>query len=436
MNRRRMLQITAAGSMLGANCLLARPQNRGKSLQGHGTESLSEADTAFLDEMQRCGCLYFLEQADPYSGQVQDRAKNRGLEGALDPRNLSSIAATGFGLTALCIAHRRGYADPARIEAQVARTLAFHAHVLTHEHGFFCHFNDVRTGKPIPTVEYSSIDTAVLLCGALTARAYFHSNPAITRDASTIYERVDWPWMLNGGKLFRMGWKTGSGFLTATWDHYCELMMIPLLAMGSPTHPVSPEVWSAWSRPEMVYSGIRYIGAKDPLFVHQYSHAWFDFRAKHDAFTDYFQNSVNTTRAHRLFCLNRGMPYSPDYWGITASDSQAGYRAWGGPPEFGGVDGTVVPCAAAGSLPFAPEECLQTLMALRKNFGQQAWGRYGFCDAFHPTASWYDADVLGIDLGIGVLMAENLRSGFVWQVFARNREMGLAMQKAGFSPMI
>ncbi len=361
-----------------------------------------------------------------------DRAKNKGLDGALDSRKLSSIAATGFGLTALCIAHQRGYAPAKALEAQVERTLAFHAHGLHNEHGFFCHFNDVHTGEPIKNVEYSSIDTALLLCGVLTARAYFQKNAAIVRDATLIYERVDWPWMLQGGDLFRMGWKTGSGFLTATWNHYCELMMIPLLAMGSPTHPVSPAVWSAWSRPVMTYGGLRYISARDPLFVHQYSQAWFDFRGKHDAFTDYFENSVIATKAHRLFCLSLGAPYGPDYWGISASDSEQGYKAWGGPPSFGGVNGTVVPCAAAGSLPFLPGDCLQTLRSLKANYGDKAWERYGFCDAFHPVDGWYDPDALGIDLGIGVLMAENLRSGFVWKTFARNPEVAVAMRKAGF----
>jgi hypothetical protein len=234
--------------------------------------------------------------------------------------------------------------------------------------------------------------------------------------------------------LFCMGWKQDSGFLQAVWNHYCELMMIPLLAMGSPTHPVSPAVWQAWSRPAITYKGFRYIGDHDPLFVHQYSHAWFDFRGKHDGFTDYFQNSVSATRAHRQFCLDLGEPYSPEYWGISASDTQHGYRAWGGPPSFGDVDGSVVPCAAAGSLPFLPRECLQTLRALRHNYGEQAYGRYGFCDALHPAASWFDADVLGIDLGISVLMAENLRSGFVWQTFGRNPEVSRAMQLAGFKP--
>src|SRR5579875_1668519 len=160
---------------------------------------LGAADEAFLDELQRRGCLYFFEQGNPQNGQVQDRAKAAGLDGVLDPRRLSSTAATGFGLTALCIAHQRGYLPADAVEARVATTLAFHAHTLKQEHGFFCHFNDVRTGEPIAHVEYSSIDTSLLLCGVLMARAYFPQNAAIVRDATLIYERVDWPWMLYEG---------------------------------------------------------------------------------------------------------------------------------------------------------------------------------------------------------------------------------------------
>ena len=129
-----------------------------------------------------------------------------------------------------------------------------------------------------------------------------------------------------------------------------------------------------------------------------------------------------------------GAPYSKDYWGISASDSQHGYTAWGGPPGFGGIDGSVVPNATAGSLPFVPPDCLRVQRALQASYGAKAWGRYGFCDAFHPQARWYDTNVLGIDLGISVLMAENLRTGFLWTTFARNPEVAVAMERAGFQP--
>jgi hypothetical protein len=168
------------------------------------------------------------------------------------------------------------------------------------------------------------------------------------------------------------------------------------------------------------------------LFTHQYSQAWFDFRGKRDAYADYFENSITATRAHKAFCLAHPQWYGEDYWGVTASDFRGGYIAWGGPPAMGPLDGTVVPSAAAGSLAFLPAECLAVLKAMRAKFGSLAWGRYGFVDAFHPAAGWYDPDVLGIDQGISVLMAENLRSGLIWNTFMRNRESATAMQRAGF----
>jgi hypothetical protein len=387
-------------------------------------------DEAFLDDLERQGCLFSWEQGSPNTGQVLDRARN-DLGGARDPRRMASIAATGFGLTALCIADNRGYLPHAQVIERVKTTLEWHLNKMPEVHGFFYHFTDIETGKPVPGVELSSIDTSLLLCGILTAGAYF-DDKKIRALAQQIYERVDWPWMLNGGKAFSMGWHPAEGFIESRWNRYCELMMIYLLAIGSPTHPVTPEHWNSFSRPMIHYKGFDYIGGSDPIFTHQYSQAWFDFRGKRDAYADYFENSVTATRAHKAFCLSYPKWYSEDYWGISASDYQGGYTAWGGPPAQGPIDGSVVPCAAAGSLAFLPADCLSVLRAMRSKWGKQAWGRYGFVDAFHPSANWYDPDVLGIDQGISVLMAENLRSGLVWNTFMRNRSSVEAMQRAGF----
>jgi hypothetical protein len=392
---------------------------------------LSDDDLAFLEEMERAGCLYFSEQADPASGQVLDRATNKTATGEFDQHFAASIAATGFGLTTLCISDRRGYLPTDRIKKQVITTLDFHLNKMPHEHGFFYHFSDVKTGKPLINVEVSSIDTAIFLCGVLTVRAYFN-DPRITDLATQLYNRVDFPWMLNGGKTFSMGWHPETGFISTRWDHYSELMMLYLLAIGSPTHPIPAESWSAFTRPPMTFGPYSYISGRDPLFIHQYSHAWFDFARQRDAYADYFANSITATRAHKAFCLGLKRGYTDDYWGVSASDWEHGYTAWGGPPLMGPVDGSVVPCAAAGSLPFLPRECVRVLRALRDNFGADAWGRYGFCDAFHPDLHWFDPDVLGIDLGISVLMAENLRTAFVWDTFMQNPEPVAAMKACGF----
>ncbi len=437
MQRRDCLKLLAGAALLprhalatssGAPCLASETWV--------STNLLTSADELFLDDMERRACLFFVEQASPTTGQVLDRAAANNTDGKLDPRRMASIAATGFGLTALCIADKRKYFPRAQLLEQVRRTLHFHAHKLYNNHGFFYHFNDVETGERIDKNEVSSIDTSLLLCGVLTARAHFSNDPDIYQLASLIYNRVDWPWMLNGGTTFSMGWHPEDGFIDSRWERYCELMMIYLLAIGSPTHPVAPSSWNAWERQTITYDGLTYISGNDPIFTHQYSHAWYDFRNKRDRYADYFTNSITATRAHEAFCLSLGKPYSPDYWGISASDYVDGYTAWGGPDAeghgFGPIDGSVVPNATAGSLPFLPEACLRVQRALKANYGDKAWGRYGFCDAFHPQANWYDPDVLGIDLGISLLMAENLRTSFVWDTFARNPEVPLAFKRAGF----
>jgi hypothetical protein len=423
-DRRSVLRTMA----LGAGCAVA-PAGRAAFV---GQDSrFTRGDEAFLDELIRQGCLYFYEQASPTTGQVLDRARNDG-NGARDSRRMASIAATGFGLTALCIADHRGYIPHDKVVERVLTTLAWHLDRMPQVQGFFFHFTDVESGRRWRDSELSSIDTALLLCGVLTTRAYF-ADERIRSLAQQIYERVDWSWMLNGGNTFAMGWNPRSGFFKARWNHYCELMMIYLLAIGSPTHPVPPEIWKNFSRPQVHYDGLTFISGNDPIFTHQYSQAWFDFRHKHDAYADYFANSVVATRAHRAFCLSMPRWYNRDLWGITASDSRRGYIAWGSLDSRSQLDGSVVPSAAAGSLPFLPAQCLDVLRFMRARYSQ-AWGRYGFVDAFNPAARWYNPDVLGIDLGIGVIMAENLRSELVWQTFMRNAEADRAMQLAGFRP--
>src|SRR5437868_5535670 len=211
-------------------------------------------------------------------------------------------------------------------------------------------------------------------------------------------------------------------------------MMMYLFGLGYSTHPLPGDAWNAWKRMTFEYGGLRYIGSYAPLFVHQYSQAWFDFRGKHDRYANYFKNSAIATEVHRRFCLelHKQFPdYGDDLWGITASDSKHGYVVWGGPPEIGPIDGTVVPSAAGGSLPFMPEQTLRVLKTMKERYGAGAWCRYGFVDAFNPLQKWYDTDVIGIDTGITMLMAENLRTGFVWDTFMKTSEAQRGMQRAG-----
>ena len=398
-----------------------------------GTLELSKSDDAFLEELERATFRFFDECAHPETGLVKDRS----TADACDDRPVASIAATGFGLTALCLGDYRGWISHARAREKVLRTLLFLRDRLPHEHGFFFHFVDWRTGERAWQCELSSIDTGLLLCGVLTCRQHF-SDAAIQAAADEIYQRVDWLWMAQGEPLLRHGWKPETGFLESRWGSYCELMMLYLLAIAATRHPLPPASWKAWKRPWFDYGRYHYItDLHAPLFIHQYSHAWYDFRGVRDDFADYFENSASATAAHRQFCvsLQSEFPhFGEDLWGITASDSEKGYTVWGGPPRMGNLDGTVVPCAPAGSLPFLPEPCLRSLRTMRDRFGDRAWRRYGFVDAFNPGKGWYNPDVIGIDLGITLLMAENLRSGFVWQTFMKNPAARQGMQRAGFRP--
>ncbi len=390
----------------------------------------SKSDEELLDEICFASFRYFWEAASPHTGLVKDRSRADGL----DPRTIASIAATGFGLTALCIAAENHYEKRSKIEERVLRTLEYFQGRALRENGFYYHFLDIHSGERMWNSEVSSIDTALLLCGIITCREYF-GDERIRKLADDIYRRVDFRWMLNGADTLSHGWTAETGFLKWRWDSYSEHMMLYLLAIGSPTRGIPPQSWDAWKRPIYRFFGEAYISGHAPLFIHQYAHAWVDFRKKKDRFADYFQNSIQATRAHLKFCLDlshKFPKYSEQLWGITASDSARGYVVWGGPPAMGPIDGTVVPAAAAGSLPFLPSECLAVLHNVRRNYSKRCWKRYGFVDAFNPNTAWTNPDVIGINVGISMLMAANMRSQFAWRTFMKAAEIRAAIRNVGF----
>lgn len=392
---------------------------------------LSPGDLAFLDELGRREFSYFWERADPETGFVADRAPADGSP----RRGMSSVAATGFGLASLCVAAERGWIERDLALERARRTLRSLLTVAAHERGWLYHFIDMGTGARMPGSEASSIDTALLLAGALTARQCFGDAEAASL-ASSLYERVDFPWMLRGG-LFSHGWTPERGFLPSRWDGYSEHMVLALLAIGSPSRPVPAGLWQRWRRGQTRYAGRAYFAGASPLFIHQYSHAFVDFRGLRDRRgIDYHENSVRATLAHREFFQRRVLRerygYGPDEWGLTSSDGPDGYRTWGAPAPAGSIDGTVVPSAAGGSLMFTPEESVDALRAMSRRPG--VLGRYGLADAYNPSTGWIARDALGIDQGITLLSAENARDGLVWSWFMRNPEVARAMREAGFRP--
>lgn len=444
--RRKLMQIAGAGgaATLAHSAFAMRAEGVSKRDEMSGAQedriapagqlgipALPQSASSLLDEIKERGCKFFYTEASSKTGQVRDHAP------ALAPpdNQIASIASTGFGLTALCIAHHHGYLAQSECEQRVEATLRFLVEKCPHVHGFLYHFINMETAAREWKCEISSIDTALLLCGVLTARKYFSGNIVIERLATQFYERVNWRWMLNSGDTLSMGWHPETGFIPARWNIYSELMAMCLMAIGSPTYPIPASSWDKIRRPRLNYGGIDYITNMDaPLFIHQYSHAWVDFRGQQDAYANYYTNSIKATRAHQLWCLVEGRKFpwiDENMWGITASDTQAGYSVRGGPPTMGNVTGTIVPSASGGSLVFLPHECAHVLLTAREQY-PKSWTRYGFVDAFQPHAGWYSPNVLGIDQGPMVLMAENLQTGLVWKYFMQNREITQAMESVGF----
>lgn len=417
---------------------------------------ISPEDDAFLEELSRRSFQFLWDASDLNTGITREHAYWNGSPYPAAKRDVGSTGATGFTVTALCIAAEHGWISREKARERALNTLRYYADRAPNEHGWFYHWLNVvkgeRTGANFDTAvlslpegkkmnrpksEVSVSDSTWLVAGALTAGQYFKEEPEMARLAKKIYERVDYAWMRNGHPfLMAHGWMPESGFIESRYDKYCQLALMYLMGIGSPSHPLPPGAWYAWERNPNEYGGYKYIGTS-LLWTYQYPFAWVDFRGKKETrepHTDWFANAQTATRAHQVFCidLKKEFPgYTDQIWGITSSMSKTGYKAWGGPPKRSSIDGTVVPCAAAGSLMLTPEISLPALKAMKQRFGDKIWTRYGFADAFDPTTGWVSPEVIGLDAGITLLSAENLRTGNVWKWFMKNSEMVRAMQLAG-----
>jgi beta-glucosidase len=420
--------------------LRTRIPARDPSAKAVPVSALSTEDALFIEDLEKRTFQFFWEQSDPDTGLTLDRAKTDGTppQKGEDHYRVASIASTGFALSGLCIAADRGWITKENALERTRNTLSFFAHRATHKNGWFYHWMDAVTGERRWNSEISSIDTALLLGGVLTVKNCFSGDKEIGKLADEIYARVDFKWMLNGDPyLLSHGWRPENGWIPNRWHDYSEEMILYLLAIGSSTHPIPPASWYAWERTWITYGKYKYLAAVSPLFIHQFSHAWVDFRGRRETKppnVDYYKNSVDATSAQRQFfidVLSKEFPkYSANIWGLTASDSERGYVAWGAPPRHEATDGSVVPCAPAGSLMFTPKISLAALKEMKARFGDKVYSRYGFTDAFDPHNGWINSDVIGIDLGITLLSAENLRSGKVWYWFMQNPNVQSAMNLA------
>jgi len=410
-----------------------------------GTAAPARALTtdALLDTLQHTAFNYFWNEANALNGLVKDRNT---------PGSVSSIASTGFGLSAIAIGIDHGWITRTQGRDRVLTTLATfrngpqgsQASGKIGFQGLFYHWLDMTTATRTWDSELSTIDTALLLAGIIDVREYFDTadpqDSLVRAYADSIVRRCNWDIMRNFGTGLYMGWKPGSGFNGfGRWQGYNEAMIMYILALGSPTFPVPTNNWTYWTG---TYNYATHYGQTfitfPPLFGHQYSHCWIDFRNIRDPYTaardlDYFQNSRRATLAQQAYSIaNPGgwTGYSATLWGITASDYPGGYIARGAPPAQND-DGTIAPTAAAASIPFAPEIVIPTLHDMYDNW-PLLWGTYGFKDAFNPTLNWYATDVIGIDQGPILLMIENYRTGKVWERFMRNSWIQSGLERAGF----
>jgi hypothetical protein len=382
---------------------------------------LLPTDDQFLDMVEMKTFDYFWNEVNPETGLIRDRST---------PTSPCSIAAVGFGLSAIVVAQARGWISYEAAYRRILITLTTLDRLqqsnvvnLYSNHGLLYHFIDPNTGQRVWSSEISSIDTALLLAGVLHAGQHFDGTE-IARLAEEIYARVDWVWILNGGTTLSHGWKPETGFLPYRWEGYSEAAILYLLAIGSPTHPIPVESWHAWAAtfqrssykgPEIIYV------STGSLFAYQYPFIWVDLRTKRDAYMDYWQNAKRAVEANRRFVIdNMGVcrTYGENVWGLTASDGPDGYKGYGAKPGTGFHDCTIAPTGAGGSVALAPEIAIPALRFMYDHHGDRIWGPYGFRDAFNVDRDWWDQDYIGIDQGAMMLMIENHRSGLVWREFA------------------
>lgn len=409
------------------------------------------SDDEFLECVQRACFGYFWYEANPTNGLVRDRSTFTSP---------CSIAAVGFGLSAITVGIDHGWITRDQGRSRVRLTLQTFwdkpqgsgANGVIGYRGWFYHFLDMRTAARTWTCELSSVDTALLLAGVLHARQYFDGpepeEVAIRSLADALFGRVDWDWMRNGQDSLSMGWTPEAGFLSSRWIGYNEAMLLYLLGMGAATNPLPATSWTAWTSGytwRTLY-GYSYV-AFPPLFGHQYSHCWVDFRHTADAYmrgraSSYFENSRSATLAQRAYCMTNPLRY-PGYnsngWGLTACDGPgtgglAGYNARGAPPAQND-DGTLAPTAVGGSVAFAPEVCIPALRHLYDTYRANLWTRYGFRDAFNRRVGWWGPDTLGIDQGPFVLMIENYRTQRIWRRLMQAPEIQRGLERAGFTPL-
>ena len=422
-------------------------------------------DTAMLNNLQKDTFDYFLHEIDSVTGLISDKTKGGSP---------ASIGVMGMGISAYIVGVEKGFMPHSTAVNRLLKLLRFfyndpqlEKNDATGHKGFYYHFLDMHTGKRAWKSELSTIDTAFFIAGILTAAAYFSGQnkeeTEIRQLADELYRRVDWQWALDGGDSITHGWMPESGFLPYRWDqNYSEAIILYILALGSPTYPIKPTGYQKWidtfELKEIYDTKYLYSG---PLFIHQFSHMWIDFRGIHDEFNikagfDYFENSKRATQVHQKYAIENPKKftgYGKNNWGFTASDGPGfisrelfgikrnfyGYMARGAP--FGPDDGTISPWAVVASLPFAPEIVLETIRHAIEMFDLDVKHKYGFDASFNPTFpkkkgqrnGWVSPWKFGLNQGPVVIMIENYQTGLIWKMMSKCSYIINGLRSAGFS---
>ncbi len=427
----------------------------------------AEEKQAFTGDLKERTFDFFWEIVDSASWQTDDR---------WPAHDFTSIAATGFALPSYIIGAANGFITRDQACSRVLNVLEWlwqsgqgpEPEGRTGYRGFYYHFLDYGSGTRYRTVELSTIDTGLLMAGILACQSWFDRKTEAERRirelADSLFLRVEWDWAMNGGTTMSMGWHPESGFISSTWTGYNEAMVLLLMAMGSPTHPISGNAWNTWCE---TYRWSNYYGQEhvnfSPLFGHHYSHLFIDFRGIRDEYMrkagiDYFENARRATLSNRAYCMDnpgKFKGYSGEIWGLTACDGPAGesrfiggrevrfstYAARGASSLYVLDDGTIAPAAAGGSIPYEPDICLGSLYAMKEKFGDRLYQEYGFKDAFNLTYSfhpdqpegWFDKDYIGIDQGPILIQLENHETGLIWNTLRKNPYIISGLLKAGFT---
>lgn len=427
-------------------------------------------------DIERRTFQFFWDTSNELNGMTPDRYPSRPF---------ASVASVGFALTAYPIGIENGWVSRTQAVDRTLATLKFLYGLKQGKQdkgtagykGFYYHFLDMQTGERYNSwVELSSVDTSLLLMGVLFAQSYYDADEPREKEirdlAEKIYRRVDWSFLQENKPLISMGWFPESGVIKHDWKGYNEGMLVYLLALGSPTHPVDPDAWQVWTRTYNdvwgVFQDQEYL-AGGPMFWHQYTHVWVDFRGIQDDYMrehgmDYFENSRRAAYAHRQYAINNPMKwkdYGENVWGLTASDGPQNttqeyrgeqrqfrhYSARGVGLRDVFDDGTIAPTAAVASLPFAPEIVIPATEEMHKRYGDYLYSSYGFLDAFNPSFTyeipiktgrivpghgWVASDYIGIDQGPILTMIANYRNEFVWNVMKKNPHIRQGLERAGF----